>query len=126
LVVDDEELLVRSCGRILEEEGYRVLVASRGMDALEQARRQRPDIVLADLMLPDIGGIDLLRELKRLDPQILVIMITGYATVDSSIEAIKAGAYDYIPKPFTATQLQILVGRAANQIKLARDNERLR
>lgn len=103
-----------------------MLVASRGMDALEQARRQRPDIVLADLMLPDIGGIDLLRELKRLDPQILVIMITGYATVDSSIEAIKAGAYDYIPKPFTATQLQILVGRAANQIKLARDNERLR
>ena len=64
LVVDDEELLVRSCGRILEEEGYRVLVASRGMDALEQARRQRPDIVLADLMLPDIGGIDLLRELR--------------------------------------------------------------
>jgi len=77
-------------------------------------------------MLPDMDGMELLREVRQLDPQALVIMITGFATVDSSIEAIRAGAYDYIPKPFTATQLQILVGRAANQIRLARDNERLR
>ncbi|HEX6941019.1 MAG TPA: sigma-54 dependent transcriptional regulator [Longimicrobiales bacterium] len=126
LLVDDEELLVKSCSRLLEHEGYQVLTAHRGRDALELVRRHRPDIVLTDLMLPDIDGMELLRETRRLDPQALVIMITGFATVDSSIEAIRAGAYDYIPKPFTATQLQILVGRAANQVRLARDNERLR
>jgi len=126
LIVDDEEPLVRSCERILEHEGYSVLKASRGREALELVRRHRPDILLVDLMLPDVDGTTLLREAKRLDPQVLVIMITGFATVDSSIEAIKAGAYDYIPKPFTATQLQILIGRAANQVRLARDNERLR
>ncbi|HEX7089797.1 MAG TPA: sigma-54 dependent transcriptional regulator [Longimicrobiales bacterium] len=126
LIVDDEELLVRSCARILEQEGYIVQKASRGREALDLMRRQRPDIVLTDLMLPDVDGMTLLREARRLDPGMLVIVITGFATVDSSIEAIRAGAYDYIPKPFTATQLQILIGRAANQVRLARDNERLR
>ncbi|HEX7119609.1 MAG TPA: sigma-54 dependent transcriptional regulator [Longimicrobiales bacterium] len=126
LLVDDEELLVKSCSRLLEHEGYQVLTAHRGRDALELVRRGRPDIILTDLMLPDIDGMELLREARQLDPQVLVIMITGFATVDSSIEAIRAGAYDYIPKPFTATQLQILVGRAASQVRLARDNERLR
>jgi len=126
LLVDDEELLVKSCSRLLEQEGYQVVTAYRGRDALELARRHHPDIVLADLMLPDMDGMELLREVRQLDRQTLVIMITGFATVDSSIEAIRAGAYDYIPKPFTATQLQILVGRAANQVRLVRDNERLR
>jgi len=126
LVVDDEELLVRSCARILEHEGFEVRTVSRGRDALELAARYRPEIVLTDLMLPDLDGLEILRELRRLDPEVLVIMITGFATVESSVAAIKAGAYDYIPKPFTATQLQILVGRAARQIKLQRDNRRLR
>lgn len=126
LVVDDEELLVRSCARILEHEGFHVRTASRGREALELAARHKPDIVLTDLMLPDLDGLELLREVRRLDPEVLVIMITGFATVESSVAAIKAGAYDYIPKPFTATQLQILVGRAARQISLVRDNKRLR
>jgi DNA-binding NtrC family response regulator len=126
LVVDDEELLVRSCARILEHEGFRVYTTSRGREALALAERHRPDIVLTDLMLPDIDGLELLQEVRVLDPEVLVIMLTGFATVDSSVAAIKAGAYDYIPKPFTATQLQILVGRAARQVRLARDNERLR
>lgn len=126
LVVDDEELLLRSCARILEHEGFEIRTASRGREALELAARYRPDIILTDLMLPDLDGLELLREVRRLDPDALVIMITGFATVDSSVAAIKAGAYDYIPKPFTATQLQILVGRAARQVRLVRDNQRLR
>jgi DNA-binding NtrC family response regulator len=126
LVVDDEELLVRTCARILEDEGYVVLRAGRGREALALIERSRPDIVLTDLVLPDLDGLELLKAGKRLDPDLLVIVITGFATVDSSIEAIRAGAYDYIPKPFTATQLQILIGRAANQVRLVRDNARLR
>jgi DNA-binding NtrC family response regulator len=126
LIVDDEELLVKSCGQILSSEGYTVHTEHRGRNALEVVRRQRPDIVLTDLMLPDMDGLALLKEIKKLAPETLVVMITGFATVDSSVEAIRAGAYDYIPKPFTATQLRILIGRAAQQVQLVRDNAQLR
>jgi DNA-binding NtrC family response regulator len=126
LIVDDEELLVKSCGQILSSEGYTVHTEGRGRSALEMVRRHRPDLILADLHLPDMDGMDLLKEIKKISPESLVIMITGFATVDSSVEAIRAGAYDYIPKPFTATQLRILIGRAAQQVKLVRDNAVLR
>ncbi|HET7228666.1 MAG TPA: sigma-54 dependent transcriptional regulator [Longimicrobium sp.] len=126
LIVDDEELLVKSCGQILSSEGYTVYTEGRGRNALEVVRRQRPDIVLTDLMLPDMDGLALLKEIKKLAPETLVVMITGFATVDSSVEAIRAGAYDYIPKPFTATQLRILIGRAAQQVRLVQDNASLR
>ena len=126
LIVDDEELLVKSCGQILSSEGYTVYQEGRGRNALDAVRRHRPEIVLTDLNLPDMDGLSLLKEIKKLAPETLVVMITGFATVDSSVEAIRAGAYDYIPKPFTATQLRILIGRAAQQVKLVRDNASLR
>ncbi|HEX2077567.1 MAG TPA: sigma-54 dependent transcriptional regulator [Longimicrobium sp.] len=126
LICDDEELLVKSCGQILSSEGYTVFTEGRGKNALENVRRHRPDVVLTDLMLPDMDGLTLLKEIKKLAPETLVVMITGFATVDSSVEAIRAGAYDYIPKPFTATQLRILIGRAAQQVQLVRDNAALR
>jgi DNA-binding NtrC family response regulator len=126
LIVDDEELLVKSCGQILASEGYTVHTEGRGRNALDSLRRHHPDIVLTDLMLPDMDGLALLKEVKRIAPETLVVMITGFATVDSSVEAIRAGAYDYIPKPFTATQLRILIGRAAQQVRLVRDNAHLR
>jgi DNA-binding NtrC family response regulator len=126
LICDDEELLVKSCAQILSSEGYAVHAEGRGKSALEAVRRQHPEIVLTDLMLPDMDGLRLLKEIKKLMPDTLVIMITGFATVDSSVEAIRAGAYDYIPKPFTATQLRILIGRAAQQVRLVRDNAQLR
>ncbi|HEY7768654.1 sigma-54 dependent transcriptional regulator, partial [Longimicrobium sp.] len=98
----------------------------RGKGALDSLRRHRPDIVLTDLHLPDMDGLALLKEIKKQSPETLVVMITGFATVDSSVEAIRAGAYDYIPKPFTATQLRILIGRAGQQVQLVRDNAHLR
>ncbi|MEX2583429.1 MAG: sigma-54 dependent transcriptional regulator [Gemmatimonadota bacterium] len=122
LVVDDEEMLAKSCLQILASDGYDVGVACRGEGAIESVRRQRPDIVLSDLRLPDIDGIELLKQIRRISPGTLVIMVTGFATVDSSVEAIEAGAFDYIPKPFTATQLRILVGRAAQQVQLRGGN----
>jgi DNA-binding NtrC family response regulator len=126
LIVDDEELLARSCTQILAGEGYLVTSEHRGRVALDLVRRKRPEIVLADLRLPDVDGMWLLKEIRQASPETLVIMITGFATVTSSVEAIQAGAYDYIPKPFTATQLRILIGRAARQVELARDNALLR
>jgi DNA-binding NtrC family response regulator len=126
LIVDDEELLVKSCAQILSSEGYHIFSEGRGRNALDVVRRHRPEIILSDIHLPDVDGMELLKEIRRISPETLVIMITGFATVDSSVEAIRAGAYDYIPKPFTATQLRILIGRAAQQVKLVRDNALLR
>lgn len=126
LIIDDEELLVKSCSQILASDGYSVLSEGRGRTALDAIRRHRPEVILTDLMLPDMDGMALLREAKKIVPDSLVVMITGFATVDSSVAAIRAGAYDYIPKPFTATQLRILIGRAAQQVQLVRDNAQLR
>jgi DNA-binding NtrC family response regulator len=126
LVVDDEEMLAKSCYQILSGEGYQVSIALRGREALESVRKQPPSIVLADLMLPDIDGLELLKEIRTISPETLVIMVTGYATVSSSVAAIEAGAHDYIPKPFTATQLKILIGRASREIQLTRQNAALR
>ncbi|CAN5302993.1 sigma-54 dependent transcriptional regulator [soil metagenome] len=126
LIVDDEELLVGSCTQILAGEGYQVLSEARGKAGLETLRRRRPEIVLMDVMLPDVDGLDLLREVLEAAPETLVVMITGFATVDASVEAIRTGAYDYIPKPFTATQLRIVIGRAAQKVGLLRDNAELR
>jgi DNA-binding NtrC family response regulator len=126
LIIDDEEGLARSCAQIARAEGHAVHVAYRADEGLRLARRVAPDVVLCDVVLPDANGLDILREVRERDPDVLVIMITGFATVDASMEALNLGAYDYIPKPFTAMQLRILLGRAAVQARLTRDNRRLR
>jgi two-component system response regulator HydG len=123
LVVDDEELIARTCGQILTAEGYEVFREGRGRTALSAVRRHRPDIVLTDLMLPDLNGLDLLREITRIAPGTVILVTTGFATVDSSVEATQAGAHDYLVKPFTATQLRIAIGNASEQVRHARDGE---
>ncbi len=85
----------------------------------------RPDIVLLDLKMPGLDGMEVLQRLRELDPSILVIIITGYATVETAIEAMKQGAYDFIPKPFEPDQLRIVVNRAADRIRLTRETQKL-
>ncbi|MEX2610557.1 MAG: sigma-54 dependent transcriptional regulator [Gemmatimonadota bacterium] len=126
LVVDDEELLLRSATRILEAEGYVVTAVTRGQEALDRLQRRPFDLLLTDLALPDVDGMTLLRETRSLDTPPLVVIITAFASVESSLEAVRSGAYDYLPKPFTATQLQVVMGRAAAQVRLERDVARLR
>ena len=126
LVVDDEETLRRTCAQLLAAEGYRVIEESRGHAALDRVRQRAPDIVLLDLRLPDASGLELLPQLRSLAAEAKIILITAFATIDSAVEAVAAGAYDYLPKPFTALQLRILVGRAAAQLRLERENRLLR
>jgi len=124
--VDDETNVRESCRQILQDAGFHVLTARRAGEGLEVIRARKPDIVLADVRLPDMDGLSLLRAAHERDPETLFILITGFASVDASLEAIRSGAYDYLPKPFSAVQLQVLVGRAAKQVELARENRRLR
>jgi DNA-binding NtrC family response regulator len=122
LVIDDERTLRESCKSVLDAEGYRVETASRGPDALQLVKRRTFDIVLTDLYMPEVSGMDLLKATLESAPQTIVIVMTGNPSVASNVNALRAGAWDYIPKPFSATHLQILVGRASHAVIVARES----
>ncbi len=119
LIVDDEEFLRDQLQRILGEEGYAVRGVETGRRALELVDREGVDLVLLDLNLPDLHGIEVLRELRARDPELLVIVVTGYGSVESAVESLKLGAYDYIKKPFKADAIKLIV-------RLALETQRLR
>ncbi len=121
LVVDDEYSLRESCANILRAEGYNVVTASRGDEALELIRRRPFDLVMLDLHMPQVPGMQLLRACLETSPDTLVIMITGEATVEASLEAVSAGAWQFLPKPFTAGHLQLLAGRARHALATRRN-----
>src|SRR5690606_10225396 len=125
LVVDDERTLCESCASVLGHEGYSVTTTTRGDEALELVQRRAFDIALIDLYMSQVPGMELLRACLQARPETLVIMMTGNPTVASSLEALRAGAWDYLPKPFSATHLQILLGRAAHAVMVARESRQL-
>ena len=125
LIVDDERTLRESCLSVLQYEGYQVSACSRGEEAREVLKRTKFDIVLLDLYLPEISGMRLLQTCLDAHPDTIVVMITGNPSIDSSLEALRAGAWDYLPKPFSGTHLQILLGRAAHAVIVARESHAL-
>jgi two-component system, OmpR family, phosphate regulon sensor histidine kinase PhoR len=125
LVADDEVDIRDGAERILQRLGYRVLKAGSGGEAKQIIERLRPGLVLLDLKMPGGDGMEVLKFIQELDRRILVIIITGYATVEAAIQAMKRGAYDFIPKPFEPDQLRLVVNRTAETIRLAREAELL-
>ena len=122
LLVDDERTLRESCRSILEGLGYRVEVASKGEDALKLLQRRSFNIVLTDLYMNDVPGIELLKAALERDPTTIVIVMTGNPSVASNVEVLRAGAWDYLPKPFSATHLEIVIGRASHAVMVARES----
>ena len=120
LIVDDESFICENLERILGEEQYTSVVAQTGKAALDALREEQVDLVLLDLNLPDISGIEILKKVKEMDPDLLVIIITGYASVESAVEALKMGAYDYIKKPFKADVIKLIVKLALETQSLKR------
>ena len=125
LVVDDERDIRDGCERILVRKGCTVSKASNGQEALDLFAESPFDIVLLDLKMPGLDGMEVLLRMRESQPDALVIIITGYATVETAIEAMKRGAYDFIPKPFKPDQLRIVVNRAAEKKRLTEEAERL-
>ncbi len=121
LVVDDERTLRESCASVLGGEGYDVSVSGRGQEALELLKRRPFDIVLADLYMSQVDGLALLRAALAANPDTIVIVMTGNPSVESSIEALRQGAWDYLPKPFTAQHLQIAIGRAVHTVLVGQE-----
>ena len=113
LVVDDEPSILESCETVLGGEGYGCQVERRGEEALRRLKSETYDIVLIDQNMPQVHGLDILAELRKRNQDCLAIVMTGHATTEDGVRAIQAGAWDYLPKPFTATQLLVLIGRAA-------------
>ena len=125
LIVDDERTLSEGCASVLRSEGYSVATSTRGQEAEDLLRRRRFDIVLLDLYMSEVSGLELLKVVMDVHPETVVIIMTGNPSVNSSLEALAAGAWDYLPKPFSPVHLQLLLGRAAHVVKAQRETRQI-
>ncbi|MFQ5585532.1 MAG: sigma-54-dependent transcriptional regulator [Thermodesulfobacteriota bacterium] len=122
LIVDDEQSMCDFFGIMLKREGYQVTTASSGEQAIEYLKKNTCSLVISDIKMPGIGGIGLLKEVKDLAPETVVIMITAYASVDTAIEAMKLGAYDYFTKPFKVEEIKHHIRKALDVKRLEKEN----
>ncbi|RKY88382.1 sigma-54-dependent Fis family transcriptional regulator [candidate division KSB1 bacterium] len=126
LVVDDEKAMCLGLSEILTSEGYEVEITCSSDEALKKINDEDFDLVITDLKMPGISGMEVLEKVKQITPDTIVIVLTAYATVGSAVEAMKKGAYDYIPKPFKIDEIRFIVRRAIEQKRLADENKYLR
>src|SRR5262247_1766307 len=125
LIVDDDTDIRDVLGDRLESLGYRVLAAETAKTGLELLERQNPQLVLLDIEMPDMNGIDMLREIRKREHDITVVMITAYGTIERAVRAMKEGAYDFIPKPFEPDHVALIVAKALERERLKREVELL-
>ncbi|MGQ9524105.1 MAG: response regulator, partial [Armatimonadota bacterium] len=126
LVVDDELGMREGCRRVLAALGHHAEVAATGEEALELAKKQPFDLILLDMKLPGVSGMDLIGEFLKLDPDVVCIMITGYATIQTAVEATKRGVFEYLPKPFTPDELAAMVNKGLERRRWLLEARRLR
>ncbi len=125
-VIDDDEVMLLSCRRILEKDGYEVETYNSGPDGLRRIQQVQPHLLLVDLKMPELDGLQVIERVRALGPDIVIAVITGYATIATAVDAMKAGAYDFLPKPFTPDELRLIVNRGHERWRLAAESARLR
>ncbi|MGB9764776.1 MAG: sigma-54-dependent transcriptional regulator [Candidatus Saccharicenans sp.] len=125
-LIDDEPVIHDVLGQLLSSEGYQVEISASGEEALSKFQGQRYDLILLDLLMPGLDGLEVLKQIKRMDPEVPVIIITAYASVESALTAMKMGAFDYIQKPFKNEELVLTISRALEHRQLKEENIRLR
>jgi two-component system nitrogen regulation response regulator NtrX len=126
LVVDDESSIRTALQGILEDEGYRVITANDGLDALSVLQKELPDLVLLDIWMPRLDGLDTLQRLKELHPDLAVVMISGHGTIETAVKATKLGAFDFIEKPLSLEKVLVIVHNAIGMSRLKEENASLR
>jgi signal transduction histidine kinase len=126
LVIDDEEVVLDSCTQVLASDECQVRTASNGAEGLKQLEEVRPDLIFLDLKMPGLSGLEVLERIRAHHPQMVVIVITGYATVSSAVEAMKKGAFDFLPKPFTPEELRLIAKRGLEHNQLVQQTIALR
>jgi two-component system response regulator PilR (NtrC family) len=125
-LIDDEPIIHDVLGQLLSSEGYQVEISASGEEALQKFAEQKFDLTLLDLLMPGMDGLEVLKRIKRIDPEAMVIIITAYASVESALTAMKMGAYDYIQKPFKNDELLLTISRAIEHRQLQEENIRLK
>src|SRR6266567_2850528 len=126
LVVDDQEMMRDSLAATLAREGHEIVAAGDGTAALGRLTGTKFDLLISDLKMPKMTGIELLAEAKKVRPEMPVVLMTAFATVQTAVEAMKLGAYDYIQKPFDGEEIKLLVDRTLEHSRLIRENQALR
>jgi DNA-binding NtrC family response regulator len=126
LVVDDEEIVIRSCLRILGDGNYEVEAVQSGTEALRKIDESHYDVVILDIMMPEMDGLEVLQRVKEAHPDVDVIMVTGLSQIETAVRAMKLGAFDYLPKPFDPDELKLVVERALERRQLLQENLNLR
>ena len=122
LVVDDEEIVIRSCMRVLSGGGFQIDAARNGLEALSAINKNDYDVLILDIKMPRMDGIEVLQRVKETHPDIDVIMITGLHEIETAVQAMKLGAFDYLPKPFDPDELELVVARAFERRQLLQEN----
>ncbi len=126
LIIDDDESILDSCSKVFIKEGYKIAIAEDGEEGLQKFREQKPDLVLVDLKMPGKSGMEVLEALRLVDPNCVSIVITGYGTIQSAVEAMKHGAFDFLPKPFTPDELRFIVQRGLERRRIILESESFR
>jgi signal transduction histidine kinase len=126
LVIDDDEVARDSARVLLSRWGYRVTLADCGEKGLEVLKSDPPDLIVVDLQMPGISGLEVLEAVREFDPAIVCIMVTGFATLQSAMDAMKQGAYDFLPKPFSPDELKLAVNRGLERRFLERETQKLK
>ena len=126
LIVDDDKANVESLERILKREGYDCLIAFDGKQGLDVLRKSQVDLVVTDMSMPNMGGLELLKAIKAISDEIEVIMVTAYGTVEKAVEAMQQGAFHFITKPFKRKEIVQLCQKALERVRLIQENEQLK
>ncbi len=126
IVIDDDAAMRRACEAALTRAGYAVEVFADGPSGLKRIEEAGAGLIVVDLKMPGMGGMEVIKRAKRLNSDIVAIVITGYPTIDTAVEAMKTGAYDFLPKPFTAEELRVIIARGEERRLLAIEAKRLR
>ena len=126
LVIDDDEVALLTCRRILEKAGYEVETFDNGPQGFQRFREAPAQVLLVDLKMPQMDGLEVIEQVRAFDPRAIIVLMTGYATIAAAVDAMKAGAYDFLPKPFTPEELRLTVDRCFERWSLAAESEKLR
>jgi signal transduction histidine kinase len=124
VVIDDDYAMRLSCCKILSKMGFRVEAFEDGTFGLEGVVRLKPGLLVVDLKMPGMSGVEVISRVHEIDPRITIVVITGYATIDTAVEAMKCGAYDFLPKPFSPDELRLIVNRGLERRRLSLESER--
>lgn len=125
-IIDDDEIIRISCERILQKSGYKVETFGNGHEGIERLKQVHPPLLVVDIKMPELNGFEVIKIVRKIDPDVVIVVITGYATIETAVDAMKMGAYDFLPKPFTPGELRMIIDRGFERWRLTKEAKRLR